>query len=171
VKASGTTVTVTSDDADLRHQILGTVGGIRRCTSSLPGPTRVHDMLIEGYGRPKSLEVCVYRRADSGGLELAYGTVLDAEAARDFGAAVDRAEPREMDCGGEPPFEWVTLQMTGTSYPDAPVGVGGTQDMVIGCGVVEVGPGQTYEVDQRVLESLSTRGLPAVLLDLIGPQG
>ncbi len=65
-----------------------------------------------------------------------------------------------MDCGDEPPFEWITLKMTGTSYPNAPIGVGGTQDMVIGCGVVETGPGQTYELDQGVLEALQ-RGGPA----------
>ena len=128
-------------------------------------------MLIEGYGRPESLEVCVYRRSDAGDLELAYGTVLGAEAARAFARAVGRAEPRKMDCGDEPPFEWVTLQMTGTSYPNAPVGVGGTQDMVIGCDVVEVGPGQTYELDEGVLDALRVEGLPAVLFDLIGPHG
>jgi hypothetical protein len=171
IDAAGTTVTVTTDDAQLRERILASVGGLGLCTSSLPGPTRVHDMLIEGYGRPKALEVCAYRRSDSGDLELAYGTVLGPRAARAFDEAVGRADPRRMGCGDEPPFEWVTLQMTGTSYPGAPVGVGGTQDMVIGCGVVEIGPGHTYEVDHRVLDSLRTRGLPAVLLDLIGPQG
>lgn len=171
VEASGTTVTVTSDDADLRDRVLASVAGVDVCTSSLPGPTRVHDMLIEGYGRPESLEVCVYRRSDAGDLELAYGTVLGAEAARAFARAVDRAEPRKLDCGDEPPFEWVTLQMTGTSYPNAPVGVGGTQDMVIGCDVVEVGPGQTYELDEGVLDALRVEGLPAVLFDLIGPMG
>ncbi|HEU5454317.1 MAG TPA: hypothetical protein VFU85_01405, partial [Nocardioides sp.] len=170
VAASGTTVTVTSDDADLRDRILGSVSGIRTCTASLPGPTRVHDMLIEGYGRAESLEVCVYRRSDAGDLELAYGTVLGAEAARAFARAVDRAEPRKLDCGDEPPFEWVTLRMTGTSYPNAPVGVGGTQDMVIGCDVVEVGPGQTYELDRGVLDALRVDGLPATLFALIGPQ-
>jgi hypothetical protein len=61
--------------------------------------------------------------------------------------------------------------MTGTSYPDAPVGVGGTQDMVIGCGVVEVGPGQTYELDEEVLDALRVDGLPAVLYPLVGRQG
>ncbi len=170
VEASGTTVTVTSDDPDLRDRVLGSVRGIETCASSLPAPTRVHDMLIEGYGRPESLEVCVYRRSDAGDLELAYGTVLGAEAARAFARAVGRAEPRKMDCGDEPPFEWVTLQMTGTSYPNAPVGVGGTQDMVIGCDVVEVGPAQTYEVDQGVLDALRVDGLPATLFALIGPR-
>ena len=75
-----------------------------------------------------------------------------------------------MECGDEPPFEWVTLQMTGTSYPNAPVGVGGTQDMVIGCDVVEVGPGQGYELDQGVLEALRVEGLPAALSSLVGGQ-
>lgn len=171
IAAAGTTVTVTSDDPDLRERIMGSVGGLGTCTSSLPGPTRVHDMLIEGYGRPRSLEVCVYRRSESGELELAYGSVLGTQRARAFAEAVGRAEPREMECGDEPPFEWVTLQMTGTSYPNAPVGVGGTQDMVIGCGVVEVGPGQTYELDRGVLEAIRVEGLPAVLFSLIGPQG
>jgi hypothetical protein len=171
VAAGGTTVTVTTDDPGLREQILGSVDGLDTCTSSLPGPTRVHDMLIEGYGRPKSLEVCVFRRSDSGELELAYGTVLGPQAARAFDEALGRAEPRRMVCGDEPPFEWVTLQMTGTSYPNAPVGVGGTQDMVIGCGVVEVGPGQTYELDEELLDALRVDGLPAVLYPLVGGQG
>jgi hypothetical protein len=171
VEASGTTVTVTSDDAQLRERILTSVGGLGLCTSSLPGPTRVHDMLIEGYGRPKSLEVCVYRRTGSGDLELAYGALLGRQAARAFGAAVARAEPRRMRCGGEPPSEWIRLQMTGTSYPNVPVGVGGTQDMVIGCGVVETGPGQVYERDRGVLDALRVEGLPAVLSALIGPIG
>ncbi|MFL6003767.1 MAG: hypothetical protein ACJ72P_13240 [Nocardioides sp.] len=171
VEASGTTVTVTSDDADLRRRILASVGGLGLCTSSMPGPTRVHDMLIEGYGRPKSLEVCVYRRTGSGELGLAYGTLLGPQAARAFGAAVARADSRRMKCGDEPPSEWITLQMTGISYPNAPVGVGGTQDMVIGCGVVEVGPGQTYELDRGVLNALRVEGLPAVLFALIGPVG
>ncbi|MGH3336498.1 MAG: hypothetical protein ACRDOZ_11805 [Nocardioides sp.] len=171
VEASGATVTVTSDDPRLRERILGSVNGVRRCASGLPAPTRVQDMLIEGYGRPKSLEVCAYRRSDAGELELAYGTLLGPEAARAFERAVDQAKPRKMDCGDEPPFEWITLEMTGTSYPNAPIGVGGTQDMVIGCGVVETGPGQTYELDQGVLEALRVEGLPAVLLALIGPQG
>ncbi len=171
VEAAGTTITVTSDDPDLRERILGSVSGVRVCVSGLEEPTRVQDMLIEGYGRPKSLEVCAYRRSDAGELELAYGTVLGPEAARAFERAVDEAKPRKMDCGDEPPFEWITLKMTGTSYPNAPIGVGGTQDMVIGCGVVETGPGQTYELDQGVLEALRVERLPAVLLALIGPQG
>jgi hypothetical protein len=171
IEASGTTITVTSDDPDLRERILASVSGARVCASGLQAPTRVHDMLIEGYGLPKSLEVCVYRRSDAGELELAYGTVLGTGAARAFGIAVGRAEPRKMDCGDEPPSEWVTLKVTGTSYPNAPIGVGGTQDMVIGCGVVETGPGQTYELDQGVLEALRVEGLPAVILALIGPQG
>jgi hypothetical protein len=49
--------------------------------------------------------------------------------------------------------------------------VGGTQDMVIGCGVVETGPGETYELDRGVLDALRLEGLPAVLQDLIGPIG
>ena len=171
VEASGTTVTVTSDDPDLRQRVLASVGGVDVCRSSLPGPTRVHAMLIEGYGRPETLEVCVYRRSDAGDLELAYGTVLGAAEARAFDRAVGRAEPRKMDCGEKRPLEWVTLQMTGTSYSNAPVGVGGTQDMVIGCDVVEVGPGQTYELDEGVLDALRVEGLPAVQFDLIGPLG
>lgn len=171
VAASGTTVSVTSDSPVLRRRILDSVGGLGTCTSSLPGPTRVHDMLIEGYGRPRSLEVCVYRRSDSGDLELVYGTNLGSQAARAFDQAVGRADRRRMQCGDEPPFEWVTLQITGTSYPNAPIGVGGTQDMVIGCGVVEVGPGQSYELDDEVLDALSVGGLPAVLHPLVGGQG
>jgi hypothetical protein len=171
VEAAGTTVTVTSDDQKLRERILRSVGGVDPCVSGLEQPTRVQDVLIEGYGRPKSLEVCVYRRSDEGDLDLAYGTVLGREAARAFAGAVGRAAPKKMDCGEEPPFEWVTLEMTGTSYPNAPVGVGGTQDMVIGCGVVETGPGETYELDRGVLDALRLEGLPAVLQDLIGPIG
>ena len=171
IEADGTTVTVTSDDARLRERILASVGGPGVCTSSLPAPTRVHDQLIEGYGRPKVLEVCAYRRSDSGDLKLAHGTVLGPRAARAFDEAVGRADPRRMECGDEPPSEWVTLQMTGTSYPHAPVGVGGMQDMVIGCGVVEVGPGQTYALDHGVLSALRVEGLPAVLSPLVGGQG
>lgn len=171
VASSGTTVTVTSDNPDLRQRILGSVRPVRLCLSSLPGPTRVDEALIEGYGRPVSLTVCVYRRDEAGRLELVYGTELGQHRAREFEAAALRSSEHRMDCGDEPPDEWVTLQMTGTSYPNAPVGVGGTQDMVMGCGVVEVYPGATYRADHRVLESLGVRGLPAVLLDLIGSQG
>jgi hypothetical protein len=171
IEAAGTTLTVTTDDARLRERILSSVGGLGTCPSSLPGPTRVHDVLIEGYGWPKSLEVCVYRRSESGELELAYGTILGTEAARAFNETLGRAERRKMECGDEPPFEWVTLQMTGTSYPNAPIGVGGTQDMVIGCGAVEVGTGQTYGLDHQVLDALRVEGLPAVLYPLVGGQG
>ena len=171
VEDSGTTVTVTSDDPRLRQRILGSLSGVRLCASGLPGPTRVRDALIEGYGRPVSLTVCVYRRDEDGRLDLAYGTKLGRRQAREFEAAALHASEHTMDCGDEPPDEWVTLQMTGTDYPGAPVGVGGTQDMVMGCGVVEIYPGATYQADHRVLESLRTRGLPAVLFDLIGPQG
>ncbi|HET8958819.1 hypothetical protein [Nocardioides sp.] len=168
---AGTTVTVTSDDRALRDRILGSVDRGGPCAPVLPAPTRVRAMLIEGYGRPQSLEVCAYRRSDAGDLVLAYATVLGEEEARAFARAIDHAERRDMDCGDEPPPEWVTLEMTGSSYPGAPIGVGGTQEMVIGCGVVETGPGQTFELDEGVLDSLRVQGLPAVLSSLIGPMG
>jgi hypothetical protein len=171
VRASGTTLTVTSDDPGLRRRILGSLGGVHLCPSGLPGPTRVHDSLIEGYGRPVSLTVCVYRRDEDGPLDLAYGAKLGPRRAREFEAAALHSSERPMDCGEERPDEWVTLQMTGIAYPGAPVGVGGTQDMVMGCGVVEIYPGATYQADHRVLESLRTRGLPTVLFALIGPMG
>ena len=171
IEAAGTTVTVTSDHRELRERILGSVDRARPCPSVLRAPTRVQDMLIEGYGRPQALEVCAYRRSGAGDLVLAYGTVLGEKEARAFARAIDQAERRDMNCGDDPPPEWITLEMTGTSYPSAPIGVGGTQDMVIGCGVVETGPGQTYELDEGVLDSLRVQGLPAVLSSLVGPVG
>jgi hypothetical protein len=171
VEVSGTTVSVTSDDPGLREHVLGSATGPQVCPSRLGEPERVDEILIEGYGRPQSLEVCAYRRSNAGDLELGYATVLGADAARAFAQAVGSATPRTMECGEEPPFEWVTLKMTGTSYPNAPIGVGGTQDMVIGCGVVETSPGETYELDRDVLDTLRVEGLPAVLFALIGPQG
>jgi hypothetical protein len=171
VAQGGTTVTVTSDDPALRERILASVGGPQQCAPVLRRPTHPDSILTEGYGDPVSLDVCLYRSFyDDDPLELVYGATLDRSTARAFADALDRAATAEPDCGRDAPTEWATLHLTGEPRGDQDLG-GGTQEMALGCGVVEASPGEYHRLDQQLLDTLRVQGLPSTMFALIGMLG
>ena len=118
-----------------------------------------------------SLDVCLYRGLrDDDPLELVYGTTLGQGASRAFADALGAAAPAEPDCGRDAPLEWATLQLTGEPRSDHDLG-GGTQEMAIGCGVVESSPGEYHALDGQVLDALRVQGLPSTMFALIGMLG
>jgi hypothetical protein len=171
VAQGGTTVTVTSDDPALREQVLGSVGGPLDCAPVLHRPSHPDSIVTEGYGDPVSLDVCLYRSLrDDDPLELVYGTTLGQGAARAFADALALAPRAEPDCGRDLPFEWATLHLTGEPRGEDDLG-GGTQEMSIGCGVVESSPGEYHALDEQVLDALRVQGLPSTMSALIGMLG
>ena len=117
---AGTTVTVASDDADLRVGILSSAYRIHRieqaaCPASLAAPPTPSS---HGGGRfaPVAMTVCAYAPAASGSARyrLLYAEDLPAGPAKQLVDAVAAAEPMgEFSCYGASGGEWALLHLTG----------------------------------------------------------
>ncbi|WP_109507610.1 hypothetical protein [Nocardioides speluncae] len=93
VEVGGTTVTVATDDAELRAQILGSARPIpadAACAPELDAPPTASGVGDEGLGPPLGMTVCTYRE-DDGRLRLATTAEFDAEATERLLRAVHRA--------------------------------------------------------------------------------
>jgi hypothetical protein len=117
-KVAGTTVTVASDDADLRVGILSSAHRIKQatCPASLALPPTPSS---RGSGRfePVSLTVCAYAPAVAGetGYRLLYDEDLAPGPAKQLVDAVAAAKPMgEYSCYGASGGEWVLLHLTGS---------------------------------------------------------
>ena len=119
-KVAGTTVTVASDDANLRVGILSSAHRIKQaaCPASLALPPTPS---ARGNGRfvPSSLTVCAYASADGAatttGYRLLYAEDLPLGPAKQLVDAVAAAKPMgEYSCYGASGGEWVLLHLTGS---------------------------------------------------------
>lgn len=112
----GTTVTVGSDDADLRAGILSSAHRteLGECAGSLPSPPSPSS---HGSGRfvPVSMAVCAYAPAASAsGYQLAYQEDLAMGPAKQLADAVAKAKPMgEYSCYGASGGEWALLRLAG----------------------------------------------------------
>lgn len=116
VAAEGTTVTVATDDPDLREQILGSVGAGQLCAAELAAiPDPRTGAASDRRGGLIRAEICAYRRAtgSGSGYHLSYAAELDPALAEVAFAAAEQAPPLRRACqesGG--PSELVLLHAT-----------------------------------------------------------
>ncbi len=185
ILVGGTTVTVGSDDAELRRQILASVRtGAAPCPASLAGmPAASAGWTKEGRGEFVSGSVCAFRPDQRGGFELVYAASLDERSFRATSAAVDAAPvvTRRCDETGE-------VVLVGAEFED-PFGshdLHASMVLDLACqGSVTAarpwrGPRQ-HEVTPDVVAPWAVGGVPEVVRGpahasglsryLIGPQG
>lgn len=103
VSVVGSTVTVASDDADLRRRIIESVRESERCRSELDrsGPIQ-HDRSENADAEPVTLRVCAYRLVAEGSTvgdwELTYAADLDTTALEAYVGAVAVGDPPRDQC-------------------------------------------------------------------------
>jgi hypothetical protein len=153
VDVNGSRLTVASDDARLRQQILDSAGGGETCMSEVEPDAGTDVFPRYQPGNPddiESMDVCAYRlREDHPRFALAdlvYATTVGRQAARDYLEAMALGEPGRDVCptADVVETEWVVLEMKG--------GDGETirRDVVhLACPGVDVG-GQTLTRTDRV---------------------
>jgi hypothetical protein len=98
VRVGKSTVTVATDDADLRSRILGSARESSLCPARMSEPPEPRaETTEEGVGDLLSATVCAYQ-TDGDDFRLVYGAGLDPVDARDTIAAVDAAAGNESRC-------------------------------------------------------------------------
>ncbi len=171
----GTTLTVASDDAALRQEILGSAGPTDLCTAELSGvPEPSQTDSTEGTigFAPDRLSVCAYRQAD-GQISLSYASELDEQAAAAY-AAITGGEQERLRCGSsEEASEWVVLRFeghdaygTGRMFHEVVFHLAGA-----GCPRVQLGPGMALTLSPELVAPWATGGIPAVVYGPTGGKG
>lgn len=161
VDVNGSRITVATDDDALRQRILGSATGGETCFADLDrlaGP----DPRVPSAGGDEPT-VCAYRQ-EGDRVRLTYADTMRAgEAAafeRAFAAAAEAHRPVGRTCDvGADDFEWVVLDIGGTTYL--------TRFRGLGCPVVTDGT-RTAELTPDLVEPWATGGIPAVV---VGPTG
>lgn len=160
-RVAGTTVTVASDDADLRVGILSSAHRIKQSTcpaglTTPPSPSR------HGSGRfaPVAMTVCAYAPAAAGetGYRLLYAEDLAAGPAKQLVDAVAAAEPMgEFSCYGASGGEWALLHLTdgGTQHRDYVVD--------LSCPSIADGSGEQHRLTSADVLPWAVDGVNAVL--------
>jgi hypothetical protein len=170
VEAFGSTLTVATDDPELRRQIIDSARGTTGCLGRLAEAPTVTEMLIEGIWKVRSAEVCAYQRGDDG-YDLVYATDLDEAAAVATHAGVyagqRQSSPEFCADSGE---EYVVITFTGDDRY-GPMQV--SQKVVISpeCQEVQGAPGQVSPLSDAAMRPWSRNGLQAVLRSFIGMLG
>lgn len=109
VRVGESTVTVATDEADLRDRILGSAREASLCRARMPGPPEPRsETTEEGVGDLLSATVCAYQ-ADGDDFRLVYGSGLDPAGARDAVAAVDAATGNDTHCRATSEFVVVSI--------------------------------------------------------------
>ena len=174
VAAYGTTLSVTTNDENLRAQILGSARPTRLCPTELPGPpepatSSIDDDLASASG----LTVCAYHAEDGGPVTLTYAADRDDVAAEAWLALVEGPQDR-LRCGSpDEGFEWVVLRFEGTGDvgPDSlsrevVVHLGGA-----GCPRVQLDQGTALVLSPELVETWATGGISAVVYGPTGGKG
>jgi hypothetical protein len=170
VEVAGETVTVATDDPELREQILATATpaptGELDCPTSFPDTPEIVAVPREGVADPVGITVCVLQRdGDAGPVNLVYSTRVGATAARAFKLAL-RRNPAAANpyCVREPAFEWVLLKIEGAD--------GVRQDNLVHlgrCAGIELLPGDgPVNLNDETVAPWAVDGIPAYV---VGPQG
>lgn len=174
VRVGDTVVTVGTDDAALRRQILDSVAVGGPCAPSLDAPPEV---VFSGGDEPaaRSLLACAYRDNEDGTYELVYAGELDAAAALETEQLVAAAPVLTGDCMNAQGGEWVTLTARGAGW---------SREYVVDltCPAVTDPLGRMHRLTPAMVQPWAVDGLPrtlygptggkgAVFEDFIGPQG
>ncbi|RHW26881.1 hypothetical protein D0Z08_11845 [Nocardioides immobilis] len=170
VEVDGVPVTVASDDAGLREEILGSARPSEDtlCEPSLRWFPRAGTSVIdvEDPSPEPYAWVCAYRRTDDGRFGLSYAAQVDPSAAEAAIEAQQAAPDQRVDCDYEP-VEFVVLKD----------GVSGSTDRVTvyetGCadGTVHLGGGVSKQMVAAGVDPWARSGIRAALSYFIGPQG
>jgi hypothetical protein len=169
VEVGGVTVTVGSDDAALREQVLASAGeSDTRCDASFAGiPPAETGVLDSGDDGPPYAWVCVYRKAEGATrFTLSYATAVDPRDAERALAAEAAAPDQTSDCDYDP-FEFAVLL----------TGVPGDRDArtvyETGCGdgAAHLGSGPAKQMVDAGVRPWAAAGVRANMFYFIGPQG
>ncbi|KAA1428878.1 hypothetical protein [Nocardioides antri] len=170
IEVAGTTVTVGTDDADLREEILASARPGHLCEPTLAKiPRASAGASIERRGGLILAQVCAYRREGPGGFDLSYATELSPAAVETAFAAAERAPaPPPVDCAGQR-SEFVVLHATyNDEFPNDVLDRTAVYDMFCG-GTVDLGPGPGLRaLTPAAVEPLARNGIPSVVY---GPSG
>lgn len=172
IEVGGVTVTVATDDEDLREEILGSARSSHLCEPTLPGvPAARAGAAGERRGGPVVARVCAYRLGDSGGYHLSYAAEIDpADAEAAFAAAERAPDPPPIDCVGER-FEFVVLQATyDDEVPDDVTDRSAVYDMFCG-GSVDLGHGSVRALTPEAVAPWAGNGIPATVTGPTGGKG
>jgi hypothetical protein len=175
VIAFGTTLTVASDDAALRQEILGSAGPTELCTAELSGVPEPRQTFsregLVGFA-PDRLTVCAYRQA-AGEISLSYASGLDEQAAAAYAAITD-GEQERLRCGSsQEASEWVVLRFEGQD----PYGAARMFHEVVlhlagaGCPRVQLDPGTALTLSPQLVAPWATDGITAVVYGPTGGKG
>ncbi len=173
VVAEGVTLTVASDDAGLRAEIIDSAQPTGLCEPQLSGPPQPRwDQTFEGgIADATGLTVCAYRRETGNGPPLlTYAVESDDVAALAYDAITADGQARLRCASDQQASEWVVLHFTGPD-PYGPDDL--THDVVLhlagaGCPRAELGDGTAYRLTPETVAPWATGGIPSVL---VGPTG
>lgn len=168
VEVDGVTVTVGSDDATLRHQVLASARRHQEqaCDPSYAFVPRAVDLIIAGREGAPYAWVCAYRRMDDGRFVLSYADEIEPGAAETALEAQAAAPGQETDCDDDP-IEFVVL-VTGVpgdrrSHTVYETGCAG--------GTVHLAGGGAKEMVPEGVEPWAHNGIPAVVYGPTGGKG
>jgi hypothetical protein len=163
VAVNGSRISVATQDAALRQQILASATGGETCLAN-------RDDLADPWTEPQPTDergpvVCAYR-AEGREAWLSYAAPLADGQVRDFTTAFEAApawvpDGRECDLGG-PGSEWVVLHVDAATYVVHPGW--------FGCPVVSSGD-KVVELTPALVEPWATGGIPAVVQGPTGGKG
>lgn len=163
VLVNGSTVTVASDDAQLREEILATARGGETCMANLLRvPEGRWATTVEGRGELLEAQVCAYTLGSFGEFVLSYAAALSPADAATALSAAESAPAATFACEYEP-FEFVVLR----AVYDDPFGQADLDRTVVyemGCGgTVDLGSRTLYQMTPDVLEPWAGGGIRAIV--------
>lgn len=156
VEVDGVPVTVASDDAGLREEILGSARPSDLCPAqleSIPEPGYDED----GDGDGRELTACAYRRGASS-FNLVYGEQVRTDTPYDD--IVDTSPVLTYNCAEDRDEEFVVLTTDRGSY---------VVDFT--CPLLLSPDGRSHGVDADTVDPWARSGIRAALAYFIGPQG
>jgi len=118
VEVGGSTLTVATDDPELRRRILDSAGGGEMCLSEIElGGSIEHDGPLATDRQPTSMTVCAYSARAVGGRRVAaltYASRVDEAATEEYVRQVERGGGLDPDCSfdSHEEREWVVLELT-----------------------------------------------------------
>ena len=172
VEAYGSTLTVASDDAELRADVLASARPTQLCPAELTGePEPAQTSSIDNIlTAAKGLTVCAYHADSQGSVTLTYAAERDDVAAEAWLALI-RGRHDRLRCGSEQEAsEWVVLRFEGTGemgdetlFREVVVHLAGA-----GCPRVQMDAGTALVLTPELVAPWATGGIPAVVY---GPSG
>jgi len=168
VEVDGVAVTVASDDAALREQILGSAraGEETLCHQLYEHVPRPLNLVIAGRAASPYAWVCAYRRTDDGRFTLSYAAEIDPQMAERALAAEREAPNQRVDCDYDP-FEFVVLESV------VPGDRAARTVYETGCagGTVHLVDGRQKVMVAEGVEPWAHNGIPAVVYGPTGGKG